>query len=83
MDVDHKEVIIIALRELKQNMFPISKNKSKIMESISQETETMKSNEWNGNSSIKFWNKNRINLRPKKNKKDKKPTQYRKEERLR
>lgn len=45
MDVDHKEVIIIALHELKQNMFPISKNISKIIESISQETETMKSNE--------------------------------------
>ena len=73
MDVDHKEVIIIALCELKQNMFPISKNKSKIIESISQETETMKSNEWNGNSSIKFWNKNRINLRPKKIKRTKNP----------
>lgn len=45
MDVDHKEVVIIALRELKQNMFPISKNISKIIESISQEIETMKSNE--------------------------------------
>ena len=39
MNVDHKEVVIIALRELKQNMFPISKNISKIMESISQEIE--------------------------------------------
>lgn len=73
MDMDHKEVVIIALRELKQNMFPISKNISKIIESISQEIETMKSNEWNRNSNIKFWNKNRINLRPKKHKKDKKP----------
>lgn len=54
MDVDPKEVIIIALCELKQNMFPISKNISKIIESISQETETMKINERNGNSNIKF-----------------------------
>lgn len=45
MDMDHKEVVIIALCELKQNMFPISKNISKIIESISQEIETMKSNE--------------------------------------
>ena len=81
MNVDHKEVVIIALRELKQNMFPISKNISKIMESISQEIETMKSNEWNRNSNIKFWNKNGINLRPKKIKRTKNPIQYKKEER--
>ena len=58
--MDHKEVIIIALCELKQNMFPISKNKSKIIESISQEIEdTVKGQiEPSELKNIINWNKN-------------------------